>query len=43
MLLPHREIARKQVSNVSRPDVQRAYPNIANAGKSGFDVTFDFN
>ena len=39
----HREIARKQVSNVSRPDVQRAYPNIANAGKSGFDVTFDFN
>ena len=39
----HREIARKQVSNVSRPDVQRSYPNIANAGKSGFDVTFDFN
>lgn len=39
----HQEIARKQVSNVSRPDVQRAYPNIANAGKSGFDVTFDFN
>lgn len=39
----HREIARKQVSNVSRLDVQRAYPNIANAGKSGFDVTFDFN
>lgn len=39
----HHEIARKQVSNVSRPDVQRAYPNIANAGKSGFDVTFDFN
>lgn len=39
----HQEIARKQVNNVSRPDVQRAYPNIANAGKSGFDVTFDFN
>ena len=39
----HHEIARKQVSNVSRPDVQRAYPNIANAGKSGFDVTIDFN
>ncbi|MQB59943.1 glycoside hydrolase family 73 protein [Limosilactobacillus reuteri] len=39
----HREITRKQVSNVSRPDVQRSYPNIANAGKSGFDVTFDFN
>lgn len=39
----HQEIARKQVSNVSRPDVQRAYPNIANAGKSGFDVNFDFN
>lgn len=39
----HREIARKQVNNVSRPDVQRAYPHIANAGNAGFDVTFDFN
>lgn len=39
----HREIARKRVNSVSRSDVQRAYSNIANAGKSGFDVTFDFN
>lgn len=39
----HREIARKRVNNVSRPDVQRAYPDIANAAESGFDVTFDFN
>lgn len=39
----HREIARKRVNNISRPDVQRVYPNIANAGKAGFDVTFDLN
>lgn len=39
----HREIARKQVNNVSRTDVQRANSNIANSGMSGFDVSFDFN
>lgn len=39
----HREIARKRVNSVSRPDVQRVHPNIANADESGFDVTFDFN
>ncbi|MCD7112761.1 glycoside hydrolase family 73 protein [Limosilactobacillus agrestis] len=39
----HREIARQRVNNVARPDVQRAYPNIANSSQSGFDVTFNFN
>lgn len=39
----HREIARKRVNSISRSDVQRAYSNIANAGRSGFDVTFAFN
>lgn len=39
----HREIARQRVNNVARPDVQRAYSNIANSGQSGFDVTFNFN
>lgn len=39
----HREITRQKVNKVSRPDVQRAYPNIANADQSGFDVTFNFN
>lgn len=39
----HREIKRFNVSNVSRPDVQRVYPNIYNAGKSGFDITVDLD
>lgn len=39
----HQEIARKRVNSISRPDVQRAYPNIINAGESGFNVTFDFD
>lgn len=39
----NREIARTTTKKVSRGDVARAYPMIANAGQSGFDVSFDLN
>lgn len=33
------EVARKLITdNTSRPDVQRAYPGVANAGQSGFNI-----
>lgn len=35
------EIARQQVNSGSRPDVARAFPTIANAGRSGFSVNFN--
>lgn len=36
-----REITRTRVTNnVSRPDVQRVYPNVYNSQNSGFNVTF---
>lgn len=37
-----REVARQKVtSNVSRPDVAKVYPDVVNAGQSGFNVSFD--
>ena len=38
-----REIKRILVPSLSRSDVQKAYPTIANSGKSGFDITTDFD
>ncbi|MBM6940861.1 glycoside hydrolase family 73 protein [Limosilactobacillus coleohominis] len=38
-----KEIKRILVPSVNRSDVQKAYPNIANSGKSGFDITTDFD
>lgn len=35
------EIARQEVNSVSRPDVARAFPTIANAERSGFSVNFN--
>lgn len=34
-------VASKTVQNLSRPDVEKAYPEVINAGKSGFSVSFD--
>lgn len=39
----NREIARTMTKKISRDDVARAYPMIANANQSGFDVSFDLN
>lgn len=33
-----RQVAAVKVDSISRPDVQRAHPNIANAGQSGFQA-----
>ncbi|MBB1062627.1 GH25 family lysozyme [Limosilactobacillus fastidiosus] len=38
-----REIARQQVSATSRADVQNAYQNVYQSGKSGFNVDFAMN
>ena len=38
-----KEIKRILVPSVNRSDVQKVYPNIANSGKSGFDITTDFD
>nr|WP_233445921.1 SEC10/PgrA surface exclusion domain-containing protein [Limosilactobacillus fastidiosus] len=38
-----REIARQLVTDNSRPDVAKVYPNINGAAKSGFKVGFDLN
>lgn len=36
-----REVARQQITtNISRPDVAKAYPDVANADRSGFAVSF---
>lgn len=37
------EIKRILVPSINRNDVQKAYPNIANSGNSGFDITTDFD
>lgn len=37
----HKQVAAKAVPNVSRPDVAKAFPNIVNAGDSGFNTSFD--
>lgn len=37
------QIASTKISNVTRPDVAQAYPNIKDALDSGFNVTFDVN
>lgn len=36
-----KQVASKMIQNVSRPDVARAYPNIANTANSGFNTSFD--
>lgn len=37
-----REVARQEVQKgQDRPDVAKVYPNVINAGKSGFDATFN--
>jgi SEC10/PgrA surface exclusion-like protein len=36
-----RQVASKEVQNVSRPDVARVYPDIANDANSGFNTSFD--
>lgn len=39
-----REVSRQLVKNgQARPDVAKVYPEIANAGQSGFDITFSTN
>lgn len=38
-----KEIKRIMVPSVNRTDVQNAYANVANSGKSGFDITTDFD
>ncbi|MFR0512653.1 peptidoglycan DD-metalloendopeptidase family protein [Limosilactobacillus reuteri subsp. suis] len=40
-----RELSRQLVDETAsqRPDVQKAYSNVNNAGKSGFNVTFDLS
>lgn len=37
----NKQVATKLISNISRPDVAKAYPSIKTAGNSGFDITFD--
>lgn len=37
----NRQVAAYKVSNGARPDVQRAYPGIANVGQSGFNLSLD--
>ena len=37
-----KEIARTKADVVTRPDVQKAFPNIAGANQSGFTGTFDY-
>ena len=37
------QIASTKISNVTRPDVAQAYPNIKDALDSGFNVTFGVN
>lgn len=36
-----RELARKEVTNVARPDVANAHANLYNAGQSGFSADFE--
>lgn len=36
-------VASQQVTNVSRPDVAKAYPNVDNAEKSGFSASFNLS
>lgn len=36
----HKELGRHKVATVSRPDVQRAYPNVENSMNSGFNSSF---
>ncbi|MGN1279725.1 MAG: hypothetical protein ACI4T4_03460, partial [Limosilactobacillus sp.] len=35
-----KQVAAKEIQNVSRPDVARVYPGIANAADSGFNTSF---
>ena len=37
----NRQIASKKVTGIDRPDVAKVYPQILNANKSGYNVTFD--
>ena len=39
----NKEISRQQVTAVKRQDVANAYPGVADADKSGFDVNFSLN
>lgn len=36
-----KQVAVKEIQNASRPDVAKAYPDIINAGNSGFSTSFD--
>lgn len=37
----NRQVASQEIQNVSRPDVARAYPDMATAAGSGFNTSFD--
>lgn len=39
----HREIARQEVTPITRQDVAKVYPTIANAINSGFNISFNFS
>lgn len=39
----HKELKRVRISNYKRNDVSRAYPNLYNAGKSGFKLSIGVN
>lgn len=39
----HRELTRKEVANVQRPDLVKVYPQVFNASIAGFNVSFDLD
>ena len=39
----NRQVASVKISGTDRPDVEKAYSQVLNAGKSGYNVTFDLN
>ena len=39
----NRQVASVKISGTDRPDVEKAYSQVLNAAKSGYDVTFDLN
>lgn len=39
----NQQVGAWRVNNVARPDVQRAYPTVINAGQSGFNLSLDLD
>ena len=39
----NRQVASVKISGTDRPDVEKVYPHVLNAAKSGYNVTFDLN